>query len=59
MLPFFSPTLFILLGAICAALLAVIFGYIADYYDPSVRTPGQVMDELNIPVLASIPVATS
>jgi uncharacterized protein involved in exopolysaccharide biosynthesis len=56
MLPFFSPTLFILLGAICAALLAVIFAYVAEYYDPSVYTPGQVMHELNIPVLASIPV---
>jgi uncharacterized protein involved in exopolysaccharide biosynthesis len=54
-LPFFSPILFIVLGAICAALLSVIFAYVAEYYDPSVRTPGQVMDELSIPVLASIP----
>jgi uncharacterized protein involved in exopolysaccharide biosynthesis len=54
-LPFFSPILFIVLGAIAAALLSVIFAYIAEYYDPSVRTPGQVMDELSIPVLASIP----
>jgi capsular polysaccharide biosynthesis protein len=40
-------------------LLSVIFAYIADYYDPSVRTPGQVMDELDIPVLASIPQTVS
>jgi uncharacterized protein involved in exopolysaccharide biosynthesis len=55
MLPFFSPVLFTILGAICAGLLSIIFAFIADYYDPSVRTPGQVMDELSIPVLASIP----
>jgi uncharacterized protein involved in exopolysaccharide biosynthesis len=54
-LPFFSPFLFTLIGAACAALLAVIFAYVADYYDPSLRIPENVTEDLMIPVYASIP----
>ncbi|HTC41437.1 MAG TPA: hypothetical protein VK703_07695 [Candidatus Acidoferrales bacterium] len=53
--PAHSPMLISILGfilAICAGLAA---GYIAEYLDPSFRTPAEVAETLNVPVLAAVP----
>jgi len=39
------------LGAVMSVALALAL----DYFDPSFRTPGEVLSELNIPVLAAVP----
>ncbi len=54
-LPATSPLLRLAMGFVLALLVSVGSGFIADYLDPSFRTPLEVEDTLGIPVLAAIP----
>ena len=54
-LPAFNPVLVGLGGLILAALAGFAAGFAADWFDPSFRTPLEVSEVLNIPVLASVP----
>ena len=52
------PFAFYLLPAIGLAFLSSIgLAFAADYYDPTVRTPQEALDALNVPVLAWFPTA--
>jgi uncharacterized protein involved in exopolysaccharide biosynthesis len=44
-----------LVGLLLAATLSVGVVFTIEYLDPSLRTPSEVMSELNIPVLAAVP----
>jgi succinoglycan biosynthesis transport protein ExoP len=54
-LPAHSPWLVMFLGLIGAAVIAVAAAFVAEYLDPSFRTPEEVMETLKMPVLASMP----
>ena len=54
-LPAHSPWLIMFLGFFAAIFVAVAAAYIAEYLDPSFRTPEEVMETLNMPVLATMP----
>jgi uncharacterized protein involved in exopolysaccharide biosynthesis len=54
-LPVRSPLFTLFLGALLAMLLSVGLAFGADYLDPSFRTPQELRDTLNIPVLAAVP----
>jgi capsular polysaccharide biosynthesis protein len=43
------------LGLFAALFVAVASAYVMEYLDPSFRTPDEVSDMLNIPVLATMP----
>lgn len=58
-LPAYSPQLVIFLGFFFSIFLAVASAYIAEYLDPSLRTPAEVAEILNIPVLAAVPRRTA
>jgi uncharacterized protein involved in exopolysaccharide biosynthesis len=55
LLPAHSPVLISIIGFILALCAAVAAGYIAEYLDPSFRTPAEVAETLEIPVLAAVP----
>jgi len=54
-IPTLSPVLVVLVGFILAIFVATGAAFIAEYIDPSLRTPTEVVEVLRIPVLASIP----
>jgi uncharacterized protein involved in exopolysaccharide biosynthesis len=54
-LPVHSPLLIVLLGALLATLFSLGLAFVADYLDPSFRTPQELYNTLNIPVLAAVP----
>jgi uncharacterized protein involved in exopolysaccharide biosynthesis len=54
-LPAYSPVLILLIGVILAAFVSAAAAFAAEYLDPSFRTPGEVVEILRIPVLASFP----
>lgn len=54
-LPAHGPFLVMFIGFVLAFISAVGVGYLAEYIDPSFRTPVEVVESLNIPVLASLP----
>jgi uncharacterized protein involved in exopolysaccharide biosynthesis len=54
-LPAFNPFLVGLGGLIFAGLAGIAAGFIAEWLDPSFRTPNEVAQVLNMPVLASVP----
>jgi len=54
-LPAFSPFLVGFGGMILAILAAVAGAFIAEWMDPSFRSPDEVVDTLNMPVLATVP----
>jgi uncharacterized protein involved in exopolysaccharide biosynthesis len=54
-LPAFNPFLVGFGGLILAILAAVAGAFIAEWMDPSFRSPDEVIDTLNLPVLATIP----
>jgi polysaccharide biosynthesis protein PslE len=54
-LPAYGPFLVILIGFFVSAIAGITSAFVADYMDPSFRTPKDVLDALNIPVLASVP----
>jgi polysaccharide biosynthesis transport protein len=45
----------LLLGFLLACLVGPGVAFAADYFDPSLRTPDELRDVLQIPVLASLP----
>jgi uncharacterized protein involved in exopolysaccharide biosynthesis len=55
LLPAHSPWLIMLLGLIGAVVISLAAAFIAEYLDPSFRTPEEVMETLKMPVLASMP----
>lgn len=54
-IPAHGPFLVMLIGFVLAFLLSIGAGYLAEYVDPSFRTPEEVAETLNMPVLASLP----
>jgi uncharacterized protein involved in exopolysaccharide biosynthesis len=54
-LPRFSPYLVMLIGVVLAAFLAAVTAFVAEFSNPSMRTPAEVTEVLRIPVLASVP----
>jgi hypothetical protein len=46
---------FVVLGLVLGAVMSVGLALALDYFDPSFRTPSEVLSELNIPVLAAVP----
>jgi uncharacterized protein involved in exopolysaccharide biosynthesis len=54
-LPSNSRAVIMLLGTLLAAVVTVGAVFTQEYLDPSFRTPAEVAQELNIPVLASVP----
>jgi uncharacterized protein involved in exopolysaccharide biosynthesis len=48
-------TLTLLLGTLLACLVSPGVAYAVDYFDPSLRTPDELRDVLQIPVLAALP----
>jgi uncharacterized protein involved in exopolysaccharide biosynthesis len=54
-LPAYGPFLVIFVGFFVSLFACVMSAFVADYLDPSFRTPKDVFDALNIPVLASVP----
>ena len=45
----------LLLGILLACLVSPGVAFVADYFDPSLRTPDELRDVLQIPVLAALP----
>lgn len=54
-LPTGSRIVFVVLGLVLGAVMSVGLALALDYFDPSFRTPHEVLNELNIPVLAAVP----
>jgi polysaccharide biosynthesis transport protein len=54
-LPAHSPTTIVLLGIFAAFFTSLATAYIAEHLDSSFRTPSEVTELLNIPVVASMP----
>jgi capsular polysaccharide biosynthesis protein len=54
-LPSYSPAFVFLLGLLFSIFASLGLGVLAEYFDPSFRTPGEVNDMLQVPVLASVP----
>jgi len=54
-LPSGSPWMTFVLGFVLAVIASAGAALAVDYLDPSFRTPAEVFDELNIPVLAAVP----
>ncbi len=54
-LPAHSPGLFILLGGLLAIVVSAGSAFASDYLDPSFRTPDEVQEFLDVPVLAALP----
>jgi uncharacterized protein involved in exopolysaccharide biosynthesis len=54
-LPAYNPILVLIVGVLFAAFLSLGAAFVADYLDPSFRTPRDVGGILGIPVLASFP----
>jgi uncharacterized protein involved in exopolysaccharide biosynthesis len=55
LLPWVSPLLVMVIGVVLAAFLSVSAVFVAEYLNPSLRTPAEVLEVLRIPVLASVP----
>jgi len=54
-LPAHSPLLITIVGFFFAIFAAVAVVFVAEYVDPSFRTPEEVAETLSIPVLATVP----
>ena len=54
-LPAHSPLMVMVIGFFLAITTSVSAAFVAEYLDPSFRTPEDVVNTLNIPVLASMP----
>jgi uncharacterized protein involved in exopolysaccharide biosynthesis len=58
-LPSNSPLTLLLVGGLLAAAVSFGAAFTLEYLDPSFRTPSEVAAELNIPVLAAVPLNLS
>jgi uncharacterized protein involved in exopolysaccharide biosynthesis len=54
-LPAYSAMLVLFIGLLLALFVSVGAAFVAEYLDPSFRTPEEVNDILNVPVLAYVP----
>lgn len=54
-LPAHNPLTVVIAGFFLALVMGVAAGSVAEYLDPSFRTPEEVAETLNIPVLAAVP----
>jgi uncharacterized protein involved in exopolysaccharide biosynthesis len=54
-LPAYSAMLVLLIGLLLALFVSLGAVFVAEYLDPSFRTPAEVNDVLKLPVLASLP----
>lgn len=54
-LPAHSPSSVMFSGFLLAIFAAMLAAYLAELVDPSFRTPSEVEDTLNIPILAAVP----
>ena len=54
-LPTHSTLFTLLLGGLLATGLSLASAYVADYIDPSFRTPQELYNTLDVPVLAAVP----
>lgn len=55
--PVRSPLMFGLVGILMAGMVSVGLVFTREYLDTSFRTPSEVLSELNIPVLAAVPLS--
>ncbi|HEY4979866.1 MAG TPA: hypothetical protein VII25_11915 [Candidatus Acidoferrum sp.] len=55
LLPAHSPVMVMILGLAFALFSAIAAAFVAEYMDPSFRTPAEVTETLHIPVLAFVP----
>ena len=51
-MPVFSPVLLLMAGGVLALMIATAAAFLADYLDPSFRTPEEVVQFLDVPLLA-------
>jgi uncharacterized protein involved in exopolysaccharide biosynthesis len=58
-LPWISPVLVMLIGLVLAGFAGAAVAFVAEYLNPSLRTPAEVLEVLRIPVLASVPKQTA
>lgn len=58
-LPWISPVLVMAIGVVLAAFASTAAAFVAEYLNPSLRTPAEVLEVLRIPVLASVPKQTA
>jgi uncharacterized protein involved in exopolysaccharide biosynthesis len=54
-----SPWMFALVGVLMAGMVSVGLVFAREYLDSSFRTPSEVLSELKIPVLASVPLRSN
>lgn len=54
-LPWISPVLVMAVGTVLAAFVSLAAVFVAEYLNPSLRTPEEVLEVLRIPVLAAVP----
>jgi uncharacterized protein involved in exopolysaccharide biosynthesis len=58
-LPLIGPALIIFCGIVLACFIGAGAAFLAEYLNPSLRTPAEVFEVLRIPVLASVPKQTA
>jgi uncharacterized protein involved in exopolysaccharide biosynthesis len=58
-LPWVSASLVMLIGLVLALFVSAGVALVAEYLDPTLRTPAEVVEILRIPVLASVPKQTA
>jgi uncharacterized protein involved in exopolysaccharide biosynthesis len=58
-LPWIGPVLVIACGVVLASFISAGVAFLAEYLNPSLRTPAEVLEVLRIPVLASVPKQTA
>ena len=58
-LPAISPVLVMLIGVVLATFMSTAAAFVAEYLNPSLRTPDEVLEVLRISVLASVPKQTA
>ncbi len=54
-LPAYNPLQALFAGFVIAVIISMSSGFIAEYLDASFRTPAEVAEALNVPVIASVP----
>jgi len=58
-LPWVGPVLIVAAGLVLGFFLSAGVAFLAEYLNPSLRTPDEVLEVLRIPVLASVPKQTA